>query len=82
MKIELREVARVLGLGIERKEIVTGWSVDSRTIEQGDLFFAQRGPNHDGHEHIEEVFRKGAVAVVADRDVASEGLVLRVEDSL
>src|ERR1700679_4291014 len=82
MKIELREVARVLGLGIERKEIVTGWSVDSRTIEQGDLFFALRGPNHDGHEHIEEVFRKGAVAVVADRDVASEGLVLRVEDSL
>ncbi len=82
MEIELREVARTLGLGIAAHGIVTGWSIDSRTIQPGDLFFALRGPNHDGHEHIDEVFQKGAIAVVADRDVESEGLVLQVEDSL
>jgi UDP-N-acetylmuramoyl-tripeptide--D-alanyl-D-alanine ligase len=86
MKIGLREVARALALEIEGEGIVTGWSIDSRTIEQGDLFFALRGPNHDGHDHIGEVFRRGAVAVVADRDVyrnvGADGVVLRVEDSL
>src|SRR5580698_2536411 len=82
MEIELRVIARTLGLEIEAPGIVTGWSIDSRTIARGDLFFALRGPNHDGHEHVQEVFRKGASAVVADRDVDAEGLVLRVEDSL
>ena len=82
MEIELGEVARVLGLSIEGRGIVTGWSIDSRTIVRGDLFFALRGPNHDGHEHIEEVFRKGALAVVVDRDVDADGIVLQVEDTL
>ncbi len=82
MKIELREVARALGLAIEPEGTAGGWSIDSRTIERGDLFFALRGPNHDGHDHIGEAFRKGAVAVVADASIVSDGLVLRVEDTL
>jgi UDP-N-acetylmuramoyl-tripeptide--D-alanyl-D-alanine ligase len=82
MDIELREVARVLDLPIEADGIVTGWSIDSRTIARGDLFFALRGPNHDGHDHIDEVFRKGALAVVADAQVEADGVVLYVEDPL
>jgi UDP-N-acetylmuramoyl-tripeptide--D-alanyl-D-alanine ligase len=82
MEIELRVIARTLGLEIEAPGIVTGWSIDSRTIARGDLFFALRGPNHDGHEHIEEVFRKGAAAVVVDRDVKADGIVLQVDDAL
>jgi UDP-N-acetylmuramoyl-tripeptide--D-alanyl-D-alanine ligase len=82
MEIGLREVARMLGQSIEAEGIVTGWSIDSRTIARGDLFFALRGPNHDGHEHIEEVLRKGAIAVVADRDIEVGGIVLYVGDSL
>jgi UDP-N-acetylmuramoyl-tripeptide--D-alanyl-D-alanine ligase len=82
MEIELKEVARVLGREIESKKIVTGWSIDSRTIARGDLFFALRGPNHDGHEHIDTALEKGALAVVVDRDVDADGIVLRVEDSL
>ena len=49
---------------------VTGWSVDSRTLRPGDLYFALRGPHHDGHAYVAEVLEKGAVAVVVDRDVA------------
>ena len=45
MEIELQEVARMLGLSIESREMVTGWSIDSRTVAAGDLFFALRGPN-------------------------------------
>ena len=44
--------------------MVTGWSVDTRTLQPGDLFFALRGPNHDGHAYIDVALEKGAVAVV------------------
>ena len=83
MKFALRRVAEWLGVvdcesGVE----VTGWSVDSRTIQPGDLFFALRGPNHDGHAYVAEVFQKGAVGVVTDRAFEGQGAVLRVEDTL
>ncbi len=81
MKLPLRDVAKMLGVELESDAVVTGWSIDSRTVQPGDLYFALRGPNHDGHAFVKEVFEKGAVAVVADRDVAGEA-VLRVEDSL
>src|SRR5579883_106803 len=78
MKLPLRTVAEILGLSSDSGAMVTGWSVDSRTIGRGDLFFALRGPNHDGHHFISAAFEKGAVAVVAE---SGEG-VLRVADSL
>jgi UDP-N-acetylmuramoyl-tripeptide--D-alanyl-D-alanine ligase len=90
MKISLERVAEILGVnrtGMAGNPVVTGWSVDSRTVQPGDLFFALRGPNHDGHAYIAEVFAKGAVGVVADRAVegpgaVSHGAVLQVEDVL
>src|SRR6266849_4198493 len=85
MRFPLREVAQALGLAAGADTVVTGWSVDSRTLQPGDLFFALRGPNHDGHAYLAEVLRKGAAAVVVDREVddaGSEASILRVEDSL
>jgi len=43
---------------------VTGWSVDTRTQSAGDLYFALRGPNHDGHDFVASAIRKGAAGVV------------------
>ena len=82
MKLSLRYVAETFGLPCDSGGIVTGWSVDSRTLRPGDLFFALQGPNHDGHAYIAEVFAKGAASVVAERDHAATGLVLRVRDSV
>ena len=83
MNKPLKWVAAQLGLTAEADTQVTGWSVDSRTLRPGDLYFALRGPNHDGHAYVAEVLKKGAVGVVVDRDV--DGLApaaLRVRDSL
>jgi UDP-N-acetylmuramoyl-tripeptide--D-alanyl-D-alanine ligase len=49
--------------------MVTGWSIDSRTVQPGGLFFALRGPNHDGNAYITAALKAGAVAAVADRGV-------------
>ena len=81
MKRPLRWVAAQLGLAIENDAQVTGWSVDSRTLSPGDLYFALRGPNHDGHAYVAEVLKMGAVGAVVDREV-EDAPVLRVDDSL
>jgi UDP-N-acetylmuramoyl-tripeptide--D-alanyl-D-alanine ligase len=82
MKKPLKWVAAQFGQVMETGAEVTGWSVDSRTLRPGDLFFALRGPTFDGHAYVAEAFRKGAAAAVVDREVEGAAPVLRVEDSL
>lgn len=80
MEFRLNEVADALGLRVESDARVTGWSIDSRTVVPGNLFFALRGPNHDGNAYVEDVLRKGAVGAVANE--AKPGPVLAVPDTL
>src|SRR3954470_8053340 len=79
MNLPVAEIAQVLGSTAMLNGIATGYSVDSRTVEAGDLFFALRGPNHDGHDHVAAAFERGAVAAVVERPV--NGNTIRVEDS-
>jgi len=66
MKLELGEITRALGLDLPLTGAVTGFSIDSRTVAPGDLFFALRGPNHDGHRFVETALAQGAVAAVVE----------------
>ena len=50
---------------------VGGVSIDSRTLEAGDLFFAIKGDAHDGHDHVARAFEAGAVAAVVSRERAA-----------
>ena len=43
-----------------------GVSIDSRTVKEGELFFAIRGENLDGHEFVEQAFASGAACAVVD----------------
>src|SRR5208282_5864337 len=47
--------------------IASGYSIDSRTIAPGELFFAVRGERHDGHDFVSASFDRGAVAAVVSR---------------
>jgi UDP-N-acetylmuramoyl-tripeptide--D-alanyl-D-alanine ligase len=42
----------------------TGVSIDTRTLNQGDLFIALRGPFFDGHDFIDAAWALGASAVL------------------
>ena len=44
-----------------------GVSIDSRTMEPGQLFFAIAGPRFDGHDFLADVAAKGAAAAVVHR---------------
>ncbi|MEE8272292.1 MAG: Mur ligase domain-containing protein, partial [Alphaproteobacteria bacterium] len=39
-----------------------GVSIDSRTVQPGDLFIALTGPNFDGHDYVAAALAKGAAA--------------------
>ena len=44
-----------------------GVSTDSRSVSEGEVFFAIRGENLDGHEYVEAAFRRGASCAVIAR---------------
>ena len=81
----MSEIVAVLGIRAESDARILGWSVDSRTVAPGDLFFALRGPNHDGNAYVDDAFRKGAVAAVVNQQkdqARATHPVLAVPDSL
>lgn len=62
-----------------------GFSIDSRTLASGELFFAVRGERFDGHDFVEAALANGAVgAVVSMRWLQPAGIdpgkLLRVPD--
>jgi UDP-N-acetylmuramoyl-tripeptide--D-alanyl-D-alanine ligase len=64
---------------------VRGWSIDSRTVGAGDLFFAIKGDRFDGHSFTAAALERGAVAAVVSEAVtpaATHGLLLQVGDTL
>ena len=49
----------------------TGVSIDSRSVEAGDLFVALAGPNHDGHDFVQAAFDREAAAAMVSRQPAA-----------
>jgi UDP-N-acetylmuramoyl-tripeptide--D-alanyl-D-alanine ligase len=48
----------------------TGASIDTRTLEAGDLYFAIKGDVHDGHDFVPAALEKGASAAVVSEEKA------------
>ncbi|MFI5394652.1 MAG: UDP-N-acetylmuramoyl-tripeptide--D-alanyl-D-alanine ligase [Candidatus Binatia bacterium] len=44
-------------------------TTDSRHVEPGALFFALRGPRHDGHDFVPEAVRLGVAGAVVDHPI-------------
>ncbi len=51
----------------ERPLFFTGVSIDTRSLTEGALYFALKGDRFDGHDYVEEAFKKGAAACVVKR---------------
>ncbi|MEQ1887193.1 MAG: UDP-N-acetylmuramoyl-tripeptide--D-alanyl-D-alanine ligase, partial [Bryobacteraceae bacterium] len=90
MKFRIAQIAEALEMDGDEPvaadalpRVVTGWSIDSRSVQPGDLFFALKGPSFDGHAFVNDVLAKGAAAAVVASDFAgAAGPVLRVRDTL
>src|SRR5271166_3568718 len=70
MKLTLSKIAEFIFATGEfpREEVAQGYSIDSRTIRTGDLFFAVKGERLDGHDSVSAALEKGAAAAVVRTD--------------
>src|SRR5580698_228033 len=62
----------------------TGISIDTRTIQPGDLFIALHTRTGDGHAHVGEALRKGAAGALVHRqeNTPDDAPLLVVRDTL
>jgi UDP-N-acetylmuramoyl-tripeptide--D-alanyl-D-alanine ligase len=72
VKLSLDRVAALIAADpVDRREdgatLVGGYSIDSRTIASGEIFFAVRGERLDGHDYVAQALEKGAIAAVVER---------------
>lgn len=75
MRLSWEEIARMTGAtapsGKNLPMWVEGYSIDSRTIRAGEVFFAVRG-TRDGHEFVDAALEAGAAAAVVARGLVRQ----------
>jgi UDP-N-acetylmuramoyl-tripeptide--D-alanyl-D-alanine ligase len=78
----LKDIAAAVGAKSAAEGDVGGVSIDTRTLQPGDLFVALKDAR-DGHDFVEDAITKGAAAALVSRGVsgiASEKLI-KVDDT-
>ena len=70
MKLPLSRIAEFVSATgeFDHKAIAQAYSIDSRTIRPGQLFFAVKGERMDGHDFVHQAMEKGAIAAVVRKD--------------
>jgi UDP-N-acetylmuramoyl-tripeptide--D-alanyl-D-alanine ligase len=70
MKLPLSKIADFISAhgDFPHEEIALGYSIDSRTVGPGELFFAVKGERLDGHDFVGAALDRGAVATVVRKD--------------
>src|SRR6202171_493817 len=88
MKLLLSRIAPILPAGNQSdySTVALGYSIDSRTIQPGELFFAVKGERLDGHDFVEQALSRGAIGAVVRKDQLSRyskpAALLAVDDTL
>src|SRR6267154_1210725 len=87
MKLPLWRIAEFVGSKGEcdQEAVAMGYSIDSRTLNPGDLFIAISGEHFDGHNYVQAALEKGAVGAIveAGKQIAGDPLrLLKVDDTL
>jgi UDP-N-acetylmuramoyl-tripeptide--D-alanyl-D-alanine ligase len=88
MKLALAKIAEFISATekFPGEAIAQGYSIDSRTIHPGELFFAVKGDRLDGHDFVIAALEKSAAAAVIRSDqlhrFPSKERLLAVDDTL
>lgn len=88
MKLTLQKISEFIAAAGEfrRDEVAHAYSIDSRSVSSGALFFAVKGERLDGHDFVVTAIEKGAVAAVVRGDelarFSDRSRLLAVDDTL
>ena len=83
--MKLKEIIKAINAisNYQDETQVSTVSTDTRTIQKGDLYFALKGKNFDGHDFIPVAVKKGACAVVCSEEVENCSIpILKVDNTL
>lgn len=85
----LKQIANMMGAEWHNENgsnpLIQGVSIDTRTLQPGNLFVPIVGDRMDGHEFVQKALEKGAAGVIWEKRKANpplNGPVVFVEDSL
>jgi UDP-N-acetylmuramoyl-tripeptide--D-alanyl-D-alanine ligase len=82
MTMPLSRAAEVLNARLRGADATfRGVSTDTRTLAQGNLFVALRGPSFDGHDYLEQACQRGAVAAAVSEPRDMDLPLLQVGDT-
>ena len=73
----MRQIINAKLEGIDSDSSFNDFSIDSRSVKNGDVFFCIKGEMTDGHQYISQALEKGASAVVANPDIIPDTLKKR-----
>jgi len=88
MRLPLSRIAEFISATgqFDANAMAQGYSIDSRTAQPGELFFAVQGERLDGHDFVEQALSRGAIAAVVRKDrlqrYSNPGGLLAVDDTL
>ena len=71
MQWTVGKIGSALGVGASfalSHRPVSGFSIDSRTVEPGQAFIALKGPHFDGHDFVRQALERGAVVSVVSEE--------------
>jgi UDP-N-acetylmuramoyl-tripeptide--D-alanyl-D-alanine ligase len=88
VKLSLSRIAEYISASgeFDSLAVAQGYSIDSRTIQPGELFFAVKGERLDGHDFVEQALGNGATAAVVRKNSVgrypAKSSLLAVDDTL
>jgi UDP-N-acetylmuramoyl-tripeptide--D-alanyl-D-alanine ligase len=88
MKLLLSRIVEFIAAAGQYDDHATaqGYSIDSRTVQPGELFFAVKGERLDGHDFVEQALSRGAIGAVVEKEqrarYSNPAGLLAVDDTL
>jgi len=79
------EIAAAVAGQVSGDFAATGVSIDSRSLERGDLFVALQGPTFDGHDFVAAALQRGAAGALIHRrpaNLPADAPVIEVVDTM
>ena len=85
-KYLLSDIAKYIGGNLYGKDkLVSSFSIDSRTISNGDVYICIKGKNYDGHDFIRDCIKKSS-CIITSKDIdninLSEKSYIKISDTV